>query len=117
MTVKAGKDAAYAGFKSELDTIIADQEEFMNELYVWVQECASLDKAEVTAFFSVKKIYLYIALRQPTTKKKHQTNESIFDEQLKEAQSYISNLAAHLAGCITSSTRFAGILGIPAPKP
>ena len=51
MTVKASKDAAYAGFKSELNTIIADQEEFMNELYVWVQECASLDKAEVTAFF------------------------------------------------------------------
>ena len=50
MTVKAGKDEAYAGFKSELNTIIADQEEFMNELYVWVQECASLDKAEVTAF-------------------------------------------------------------------
>ena len=51
MTVKAGKDEAYAKFKSELNTIIADQEEFMNEFYVWVQECASLDKAEVTAFF------------------------------------------------------------------
>ena len=51
MTVKAGKDEACAGFKSELNIIIADQEEFINELYVWVQECASLDKAEVTAFF------------------------------------------------------------------
>ena len=51
MTVKASKDSDYLRFKTELNNIIAEQEDFMNELYVWVQECASLDKAEVTAFF------------------------------------------------------------------
>ena len=51
MTVKASKDSDYLRFKTELNIIIAEQEDFMNELYVWVQECASLDKAEVTAFF------------------------------------------------------------------
>ena len=70
MTVKASKDEHYTRFLTELKDIMADQEAFMNELYVWLSECASLDKAEVT-IFSVKKyinIYIYIALRQLTTK-------------------------------------------------
>ena len=70
MTVKASKDSDYTRFLTELKDIMADQEAFMNELYVWISECASLDKAEVT-IFSVKKyikIYIYIALRQLTTK-------------------------------------------------
>ena len=65
MTVKASKDSDYTRFLTELKDIMVDQEAFMNELYIWISECASLDKAEVT-IFSVKKIY--IALRQLTTK-------------------------------------------------
>ena len=68
MTVKASKDPDYTRFLTELKDIMADQEAFMNELYIWISECASLDKAEVT-IFSVKNTYIYIALRQPTTKK------------------------------------------------
>ena len=61
MTVKASKDSDYLRFKTELNDIIAEQEDFMNELYVWVQECASLDKAEVTIFPVLKiQIYIYI---------------------------------------------------------
>ena len=48
MTVKASKDPDYVRFKTELTDIIAEQEAFMEELYVWISECASLDKAEVT---------------------------------------------------------------------
>ena len=59
MTVKASKDSDYTRFLTELKDIMADQEAFMNELYVWISECASLDKAEVTIFFC-KKIHKYI---------------------------------------------------------
>ena len=36
---------------------------------------------------------------------------------LAKAQTFVASLAAHLAGCIAGSSRFAGILGIPPPKP
>ena len=57
MTVKANKDPHYERFLKELTDIMVDQEAFMNELYVWISECASLDKAEVT-IFSVKNTYI-----------------------------------------------------------
>ena len=63
MTIKASKDEHYTRFLTELKDIMADQEAFMNELYVWISECASLDKAEVT-IFSVKNTHknIYIQL-------------------------------------------------------
>ena len=58
MTVKASKDPDYTRFLTELKDIMADQEAFMNELYIWISECASLDKAEVTIFSVKKHIYI-----------------------------------------------------------
>ena len=71
MTVKASKDTKYNAFKSDLQGIMQEQDDFLSELYVWMQECESLDKAEVTAFFLLKNIhiYIYVALRLPTTPK------------------------------------------------
>ena len=114
MTVKASKDPDYTRFLTELKDIMADQEAFMNELYIWISECASLDKAEVT-IFSVKNTYIY-SFETANNKNNHQTNEELFDAQLEKAQTWVSNVAAHLAGCMTSSGRFAGILGITVPK-
>ena len=51
MTVKASKDVNYIAFKTEIHDIMKEQDDFLSELYVWMQECESLDKAEVTAFF------------------------------------------------------------------
>ena len=58
MTVKASKDVNYASSKTEIQDIIKEQDDFLSELYVWMQECESLDKAEVTS--SVKNGYIYI---------------------------------------------------------
>ena len=114
MTVKASKDEHYTRFLTELKDIMADQEAFMNELYIWISECASLDKAEVT-IFSVKNTYIY-SFETANNKNNHQTNEELFDAQLEKAQTWVQNVAAHLAGCQTSSGRFAGILGIAVPS-
>ena len=72
MTHKASKDENYNAFKTEIHDLIKEQDDFLSEIYVWMQECESLDKAEVTAFFLLKKtyIYIYVALRLPTTPKK-----------------------------------------------
>ena len=51
MTVKASKDTTYMAFKSDLQGIMQEQDDFLSELYVWMQECEALDKAKVTAFF------------------------------------------------------------------
>ena len=51
MTVKASKDVNYTAFKTEIQDIMKEQDDFLSELYVWMQECESLDKAEVTSFF------------------------------------------------------------------
>ena len=59
MTVKAGKDGNYIAFKNEIQNIMTEQDDFLSELYVWMQQCESLDKAEVTSFFC-KKIYICI---------------------------------------------------------
>ena len=118
MTVKANKDPHYERFLKELTDIMVDQEAFMGELYVWISECASLDKAEVT-IFSVKKIHKYIyiySFETANNKNNHQTNEELFDAQLEKAQTWVQNVAAHLAGCMTSSGRFAGILGVAVPS-
>ena len=58
MTVKASKDVNYTAFKTEIHDIMKEQDDFLSELYVWMQQCESLDKAEVTSF-SVKKISIY----------------------------------------------------------
>ena len=119
MTVKASKDPNYNTFKDELQLLIQEQDAFLAELYIWIQECDALDKAGVTSFFLLNKkeyIYIYIALANHT-KKKHQANEELFDANLARAQEFSAALTAHSAGCQTSSTRFAGILGIPPPKP
>ena len=108
MIVKASKDPNYNTFKDELQLLIQEQDAFLAELYVWFQEVESLDKAQVTSFFSVK---------QKSIAKKHQTNEEIFDANLARAQEFTAALTAHSAGCKTGSTRFAGVLGIPPPKP
>ena len=70
MTVKASKDPTYNTFKDELQVLIQEQDDFLAELYVWIQECEALDKAQVTSFFSVKqkRIYIYIALANYTKK-------------------------------------------------
>ena len=118
MTVKASKDSDYTRFLTELKDIMADQEAFMNELYVWISECASLDKAEVT-IFSVKNTYKYIyiySFETANNKNNHQTNEELFDAKLTQAAGWVQGVAAHLAGCQTSSGRFAGILGIAVPS-
>ena len=118
MTVKASKDPSYNTFKADLQSIIQEQDDFLSELYVRMQECEALDKAEVTFFFLLNKkeyIYIYIALANHT-KKKHQTSEELFDANLTKASEFSSALTAHLAGCQTGSTRFSGILGIPPPK-
>ena len=64
MTVKACKDQSYNTFKEELGVLIQEQDAFLAELYVWIQECEALDKAQVTSFFSVKqkRIHIYILL-------------------------------------------------------
>ena len=64
MTVKASKDSNYNSFKDELQLLIQEQDAFLAELYVWIQECEALDKAQVTSFLSVKqkRIYIYILL-------------------------------------------------------
>ena len=117
LTVKASKDANYNTFKDDLCKLIQEQDAFLAELYVWIQECEALDKAQVTSCFSVKqkRIYIYIALANHT-KKKHQTSEELFDANLTKASEFSSALTAHLTGCQTGSTRFSGILGIPPPK-
>ena len=51
MTVKASKDPSYNAFKEELGVLIQEQDAFLAELYVWIQECEALDKAQVTSFF------------------------------------------------------------------
>ena len=58
MTVKASKDVNYTAFKTEIETLIKEQDDFLSELYVWMQESENLDKAEVT-IFSVK-VYIYM---------------------------------------------------------
>ena len=61
MTVKASKDSNYNSFKDELQLLIQEQDAFLAELYVWIQECEALDKAQVTSFFLLnKKEYIYI---------------------------------------------------------
>ena len=49
MTHKASKDENYNAFKTEIHDLIKEQDDFLSELYVWMQECESLDKALVTA--------------------------------------------------------------------
>ena len=70
MTVKVSKDPNYSTFRDELYLLIQEQDTFLSELYIWMQECEALDKAGVTSFFSVKqkRIYLYIALANHTKK-------------------------------------------------
>ena len=51
MTVKASKDPNYILFKDELVLLIQQQGAFLDDIYVWMQECEALDKAQVTAFF------------------------------------------------------------------
>ena len=51
MTVKATKDSLYSAFKTEIQDIMKEQDDFLSELDVWMQEGESLDKAQVTAFF------------------------------------------------------------------
>ena len=51
MTVKASKDPNYNTFKDELEVLPKEQDAFLTELYVWMQECDALPKAEVTSFF------------------------------------------------------------------
>ena len=65
MTIKATKAPEYTAFKTEIETLIKEQDDFLSELYVWMQECEVLDKAEVT-IFSLK-VDRY---RQPTTPQK-----------------------------------------------
>ena len=63
MTVKASKDSNYNSFKDELQLLIQEQDAFLAELYVWIQECEALDKAQVTSFsVKQKRIYIYILL-------------------------------------------------------
>ena len=65
MTVKASKDPTYNTFKDELQVLIQEQDAFLAELYVWIQECEALGKAEVTSFLfckTKKNIYIYILL-------------------------------------------------------
>ena len=63
MTVKASKDPNYNSFKDDLQLLIQEQDAFLAELLVWMQECEALDKAEVTSFFLLnKKEYIYILL-------------------------------------------------------
>ena len=54
MTIKASKEPQYTAFKTEIETLIKEQDDFLSELYVWMQECEVLDKAEVTSFFPLK---------------------------------------------------------------
>ena len=58
MTIKATKTPEYTSFKTEIETLIKEQDDFLSELYVWMQESENLDKAEVT-IYSVK-VYIYI---------------------------------------------------------
>ena len=51
MIVKASKDPNYNTFKDDLQLLIQEQDAFLAELYVWIQECEALDKAQVTSFF------------------------------------------------------------------
>ena len=51
MTIKACKEASYTPFKKEIEGIIREQDDFLIELYVWMQECEGLDEAEVTSFY------------------------------------------------------------------
>ena len=60
MTVKACMDPNYKTFKDELEVLPKEQDAFLTELYVWMQECAALPKAEVTSFSVKQKKYLYI---------------------------------------------------------
>lgn len=46
MTIKASKEPQYTTFTTEIETLIKEQDDFLSELYVWMQECESLDKAE-----------------------------------------------------------------------
>ena len=62
MTVKASKDSNYNSFKDELQLLIQEQDAFLAELYVWIQECEALDKAQVTSSVKQKRIYIYILL-------------------------------------------------------
>ena len=41
----------YSVFKDGIHCIMQEQDDFLSELYVWMQECEVLDKAQVTAFF------------------------------------------------------------------
>ena len=70
MTIKASKEPQYTAFKTEIETLIKEQDDFLSELYVWMQEAEGLDKAEVT-IFSVK-VYIYIDSQPPSKKKPDQ---------------------------------------------
>ena len=57
MTIKASKEPQYTAFKTEIETLIKEQDDFLSELYVWMQESENLDKAEVTTFLC-KSLYI-----------------------------------------------------------
>ena len=63
MTWTASKDPSYNIFSKEIKFLIKEQDAFLAGLYVWIQECVALDKAQVTSFFLLnKKEYIYILL-------------------------------------------------------
>ena len=48
--MKAKQDQSYTTFKAEIDTLVKEQESFLNDLWSLVCVCELLDKAEDVVF-------------------------------------------------------------------